>query len=372
MSAETHILLKRLASLKLTVIGLFLLAVLVFWGTLYQVQFGLYAAQQRFYNSWIVMVMGAIPFPGAQLVLFVLFFNLLASMLVQIRYGWRHTGVLLIHAGVLVLLGGGYVTHLHAQESFLTLEEGQSSNLSSSYHAWELAVWREGSEPEREVWAIDADNLGQQAVQVGPLRIVAERLYPNARAFIGGETGGSLPRNASGITSLEPAPTKSDPAENLPGGIFSVSTDGGVPERITLFGGEERAATVASGETAWAVRLRRKQFPLPLDLKLIDFRRELHPNSEMAKSYSSLVQVDTESGSRQALIEMNQPLRYRGHTLFQSSFSILDDQRETSTFAIVRNRGRLLPYVASIVTFLGLALHFGLQFRPARKNGGLE
>jgi hypothetical protein len=58
---------------------------------------------------------------------------------------------------------------------------------------------------------------------------------------------------------------------------------------------------------------------------------------------------------------MNNPLRYQGYTFFQASFSI-DTDGERSTFAVVTNPGRLLPYISSLMVFGGMLLHFVLHF----------
>ena len=44
---------KFLSSSRITVVCLFLLFILTFWGTIAQVQQGLYAAQDRFFNSYL-------------------------------------------------------------------------------------------------------------------------------------------------------------------------------------------------------------------------------------------------------------------------------------------------------------------------------
>ena len=76
----------RLASVRISVVCLLLLLGLTAWGTVYQAEYGLYAAQTRFFYSWYFLVGGFLPLPGAQLVLWVLFFNLIASMLFRVTY----------------------------------------------------------------------------------------------------------------------------------------------------------------------------------------------------------------------------------------------------------------------------------------------
>ena len=88
---------------------------------------------------------------------------------------------------------------------------------------------------------------------------------------------------------------------------------------------------------------------------------ELHPNTQIARSYQSLVEVQNNEVAREVLIVMNKPLRYRDFTFYQASYAIDGLGRELSTLAVVKNSGRMLPYIASLLTFAGLALHFLTQ-----------
>jgi len=357
-------LLKKCASLKLTVVCLFVLFILVFWGTMYQVEHGLYAAQQRFYQSWYFLAAGVLPFPGTQLVLTVLFVNLLAAMVVHFQYGWKHLGIILIHVGLLLLLGGGFVIQQHAQESFLTLTEGEGSNVSTAYHDWELAVWQEDGR-RRQVAAVDADEFqpGQTVdFRNPPVRFEVQNYYPSCRALVRRDGRSEMgAANPSGIHALEPVPRSTKPEENIPGGWFRVRTAQGEEQRWLFYGNDPRPHRLTIDGQEYRVALRRKRFPIPLVVRLVEFRKEMHPNSEIPKSFSSLVELNTPVGARQALIEMNKPLRYQGHTLYQASYAEFEGGQEASTFAVVKNYGRLLPYVASVVAFLGLLNHFFIE-----------
>ena len=76
-------LIQRLASVKIAVVCLGLLFILVFWGTIAEVQQGLFFAQKHFFHSWVFLAFGVLPFPGAQLVLWVLFINLICAAIVN-------------------------------------------------------------------------------------------------------------------------------------------------------------------------------------------------------------------------------------------------------------------------------------------------
>ena len=92
-----------------------------------------------------------------------------------------------------------------------------------------------------------------------------------------------------------------------------------------------------------------------------------HPGTEIASRYQSLVEIQNEGLSREVLIYMNHPLRYKDYTFYQASYAIDQQGREYSTFAVVKNSGRLLPYIASGVVFLGLLTHFlAMAFRKKK------
>ena len=59
---------------------------------------------------------------------------------------------------------------------------------------------------------------------------------------------------------------------------------------------------------------------------------------------------------RRVLIQMNEPLRHSGYTFFQSSF-IEGLDIDTTVLAVVKNYGRLFPYISSIIMSIGLLLH---------------
>ena len=144
------------SSLKITCACVFWLFVLTFWGTVAQVGHGLYDAQERFFYSWFFRPQYFLPLPGAQLTMWVLFFNLMASSCTRFKgmQDIRSWGLKLTHFGILLYLAAAFFTFISTEESYLNLQEGQGSNVSSSYSQWEVAYWTDlGS--TRHVKAVD-------------------------------------------------------------------------------------------------------------------------------------------------------------------------------------------------------------------------
>jgi len=107
----------------------------------------------------------------------------------------------------------------------------------------------------------------------------------------------------------------------------------------------------------------------PFSIELKEFKRALHPGTDMASAFMSQIIInDKEQGvSFPATIEMNEPLRYRGFTLYQSSFD-LNGEVPYTILAVVENKGRLFPYIASILIALGLIIHLGLRIANRIKS----
>ncbi len=97
---------------------------------------------------------------------------------------------------------------------------------------------------------------------------------------------------------------------------------------------------------------------LPFEFRLLDFEKTVHPGTDIPRSFRSRVEIGEGTARRSAVISMNRPLRLRGYAIYQSAYAEEAGGGESSTFSVVRGAGRRIPYAASALVFLGLALHF--------------
>ena len=350
---------RLLIDLRVTVVCLALLFALTFLGTMHQIDNGIYSAQKKYFESFFTLAAGFVPLPGAQLVLWVLVVNLAAATIYRFVYKVRRIGILIIHGGLFALFFGMFFTQYFAQESFLSLLEGEGGNVTTDYFDWEVAVWDPAGETRR-VAAVDAGALAAgNAVSISRygVELRPQRYFANAQAF--SRAGGAPARwiNGSGIESLQEARVSPDPQENFPGVLLTVVHGAGSAE-VLLYGADVAPASVPVEGGRLAVSLRRKHYAMPLVVRLDDFRAEFHPNSDTPSSFESDVTLSTQQFTRSARISMNHPLRHAGYTFYQASYAIDATGRETSTLAVVHNRSRVVPYVGTLVVGLGLAVHF--------------
>src|SRR5258707_2366304 len=137
---------KPLTSLRLTVFCLACAMILVFLGTLDQVNIGVYEAESRYFKSFFLYFPPPgtslkFPwFPSGYLVGGLLLLNVIAAHLARFKLTWKKAGILVLHSGVILLLFGQLFTSLFQVESQMRLDQGETKNYSLSYYQNELTV----------------------------------------------------------------------------------------------------------------------------------------------------------------------------------------------------------------------------------------
>lgn len=114
------------------------------------------------------------------------------------------------------------------------------------------------------------------------------------------------------------------------------------------------------GETEYQIGLKYHREIKPYWVHLEDVQRRNYSGTETPRDYSSYIRiVDAETGEdRRERVWMNNPLRYRGETFFQSNYTALPGGKELTGLQVVRNSGWLIPYVACSIMALGMLAHF--------------
>jgi hypothetical protein len=359
----------------ITLIALILLFLLVFFGTLFQTEHGLYEAQRQFFGYGIVFLGGYVPVPSASLVLWVLSIQLSLTMFLVMPIRWQKMGLWVSHSGILALLIGGFITQMMAVESQVTLAEGEYAQFSTSYHDWELAIWEAKGDTSHVVaWGNEDFQPGRSLeYQSYGLTVQVDAFYPNSAAFNATATGGkTVAINPSGIALIESRPLEKEVEKNTPALLFTLKQANHKDRAVQLYGLESQPLILNENGKTLYCQLRQKHYPLPFAVKLTEFKRMLHPGTDMASSYESTVDLIEPAGTRSVRVYMNNPLRYAGYTFFQASFSQEQNGTERSTFAVVTNPGRLLPYISSIAVFAGLLIHFVLIFVNFARRAGVK
>ena len=354
-----------LASYALCCVLLLCLFCLTLFGTLYQVDHGLYEAKAVYFHSWFLHAKSGwvLPFPyfpGGMSCMLLLSVNMLLGGLVRMKINRRTIGVAIIHVGIAFMLIAGLVKMMLAEEGNLKLVEGQRSNYFQSYHDWEVAIseFDQGEHPREVVITHQyiADLEGPQSRRFHfselPFELELSNFVENCRVERKGPMWQSTgpPIDGYGILKM---PNDKESEFNVAGMHARVGDQQGI-----LWGMESEPWTVTYDGKKYGISLRHETYAMPFEIELVDFIKEDHPGMTMAKAFRSQVLKIDDSGEKPVLIQMNEPLREGNLVLFQSSYGQTRSGREYSVFSVVRNLSDKWPeYSLWVITF-GMLLTF--------------
>jgi hypothetical protein len=363
-----------LASLKLTIVCLVALMVLVIGCTLAQVSLGTWGAVELYMRRFLVWwdlpgTRLSVPvFPGGALVGLILMFNLVVAQVRRIELTWKKAGLWIVHAGLILLFVGEFITGVYQLDTRLAVEVGQTVDFVESPRESELAVTDVTDADHDDVYGVSERLLargGEVPLPGTPVTLAVRRFFHNAQ--LAARRPGDPPSPATagvgtGITVSELPPASGDDEVNrttalvepVAGGrsygTWLVSTALGAPQAFTHEG------------RTYRLELRPRRWYLPYSVTLKQFRHDVYAGTDIPKNFSSLVQLrdPARHEDREVLIYMNQPLRYDGKAFYQASFGKGDT---LSVLQVVENPGWLLPYVACVLVGLGLIVHFAIGLR---------
>jgi hypothetical protein len=357
-------------SLRLTVVCLALGLVLVFWGTLAQVDLGLYKAQNEFFRSFIIYwgPKGAswrIPvFPGGYLVGGVLVLNLIASQLRLFTFTASKAGLWMVHVGLILLLLGQLLTDLLSRESALHLREGEARNYSETEREAELAVI-DATDPDGDkVVAIPQGILASQKdVRPGdlPFTIRVKSFFANSQVSNRAAAAAAPPAATQGIgpsATVQELPHVTEmERRDVPSAVVEVVTPQGSLGTWLVSEFVEQPQDFTVGQRTYQLALRPRRHYKPYSIQLLKFQHDVYPGTDIPKNFSSrvLLQRPQTGEKREVLIYMNSPLRYAGETYYQSGF---DPDNQGTILQVVHNPSWLTPYLSCVLVGLGLVIQF--------------
>jgi ResB-like family protein len=388
-----------IASLRITVVLFVLSFILVFIGTLAQVDAGIWTVVAKYFRSlfiWVPLQIfnpmreeyvlhGGFPFPGGWLLGGLLLVNLLAAHAVRFKATWNRSGILLLHAGIIVMMLSELITGLFAVESKMVIANGETVGFIDNSREVELAIINSSKPGEDDVIVVPQRILEKGGLVQNanlPFDLEVRDFVPNSAlielnaeepnnpdVFIASdgnyytfasraEGTGVDPNQREDAAAVRVTFNKKGTQEKLGSGLFSLWTYPNFTLRQLRF--PDQKISVDGKE--YLVQLRFKRVYQPYSIHLIEFRHDRYIGTDTPKNYSSRIQLidPSEKVDREEMISMNAPLRYAGLTFYQSGF--LPNDKGT-VLQVVRNPGWLLPYFSCAMVAIGMIFHFGLNLK---------
>ena len=365
-----------LSGFKLATALLLLLGLLTWFATLEQIDQGLYPTLNKYFSwqaFWLLPEVNGkivpLPLPGGYWVCALLILNMTLGGIVRIRKGWRQTGNLIAHFGILFMLIGGGVAHHFSERGNMAIEEGTISNTAEDYFEYVVEV--------AEIIDGKAENIH---VIRGPK---IQRLTDRHQNFILPEFPFDLQlgfyfRNALPVSANERVPDRQQiiadgywlmerpgevNAELNTAAIYGrvLREDGTVDSPFIVAGASFHPFTVRVGERVFTVDMRKRLWPMPFQVQLDEFTADFHPGTGRAARFVSEITRIEDDNETMVTIQMNEPMRYAGLTFFQASYGppgAGPNDSLYSVFEIVHNPADKWPEYSLYVVTIGMLITF--------------
>ena len=391
---------KLLSSFGLAAALFTLLAILVLFATLAQVNIGIHDVKQDYFSSAFVVHRffsegtGGVPVPsrwgipliGGYPLMGLLFLNILVGGLIRIRKRPQTVGVVISHFSMLILLAWGFITNHFVDEGYMQIHEDDEVDYFVDYTKWDMELIKASGDNSREtVYLLPHERL-VELEREGSRRAFENTAWPFEISVTGYARNSAVEvikpwqtnmRVIDGyiLNRLEP---KMEAEANIPGGYVEVKANGGqgLGEGI-VWGFARQPLTITDPEgDKWSLKMRKRIYHLPYSIKLRKFIKEDHPGVSMAKRYMSDV-TKVEGGLEEDVrIRMNHPLSSGEYTFYQASFGPnAGDPPGTPVYTVLAVWKRPLmagqwPLVSCITVAVGLLVHFIMKLSAYFKREG--
>ncbi|MBL4699982.1 MAG: cytochrome c biogenesis protein ResB [Phycisphaeraceae bacterium] len=366
--------LKKFASLRITVVVLIAGMMLVLAGTLAQSQMPIREAQKIYFQSFVVWMPldNGMTIPvllGGYTIGLIMLANLTCAYLTTYKWKLKRSGILIMHAGIVMLLVGQLFTDVFSVESQMVLNHGDAKNYSEAIFDFELVIIDPSGEKSDTVYSIPRSKLTTGNIiddSRMPVKVSIMEFLPNANLTMGVNT---IPTQGFGkqVKAL-PAPlVQGDDRRNASCVYVDLIHKDKSLGRWLLSTAFIKSDTVDIDGKTYEIQLRHRRYMLPMTIQLQEFEHKRFTGTNTPAAFSSRIRlIDTaQNEDRSFTISMNQPLRYAGKTFYQAGFANDD---KTTILQVVRNPAAALPYIACILVTLGMGYHFITHFIKFRQQ----
>ncbi|MFM7056295.1 MAG: cytochrome c biogenesis protein CcsA [Planctomycetota bacterium] len=303
----------------------------------------------------------------------------------------KRGGIALLHFGVALLMFSELQVGLVARENSLSLVEGEELEFARDIRERELAViHREAGRDVDQVVVVPEALLEQAAPgEDRPKQRSAGGPVDDSQKI-------SLPdlpfdiavRNFHRNCELRPVESSDTPTNSGLGSFAAVNPlspvtgmDGEMDQSAVLVdllekesgkvlnslllaqNVNELTSTLADKATVdgsdYYFYLRFKRNYRPYSVKLLDVSRTNYVGSPTPRDFRSTIRINEDGQTQEFTLWMNNPLRYKGETFYQSDYRAMPNGQEMSTLSVVKNTGWMLPYIACMIVAFGMFAQFG-------------
>ncbi len=291
----------------------------------------------------------------------------------------RKAGIVLLHLGIAGLLVNEIFVTVTNEEHRVSVVEGETTHHAIDLRETEFVVI-DRSDPEKDRMTVIPGSILENTSDIIddpqlPFKIRCVNYFKNSDVIRVGPQADN--KADTGIGQVYLAVFKKPAAgADASAGADRASAYIEIVNRKTnkklgtylvsqLIYDEKLLDTVSIDESNYQIGLRFKTIYMPYSIELKDTSAEYYVGTETPRLFSSEFVIDDPKNGIESTqkISMNNPLRYRDQTFYQTTYledSDLekDGNQELSGIQVVRNNGWMIPYVCCMFVVVGLVAQF--------------
>ena len=291
-------------------------------------------------------------------------------------------GIVVLHIGVALLMFSELQVGFYAKENLLTMAEGEKTTFMRDVRSRELAIMTRVDGKDKVV-AVPQDILEAAASQTNaadrivdydglPFKLRVDQFLRNStlRARLPDDEKLATQGLGTFATPVERDPVNGmDSTHDMSAVQITLIDKESGDEIQTLLCAQEvsemKAKPIAEvaviKDTDFQFYLRFKRSYKNYEVELLDTDRTNYIGTSTPKDYRSRIKI-RDAGSDESeefTVWMNNPLRYKGETFYQSGHNELPDGTGITTLSVVQNTGWMLPYISCMILAVGMFAQFG-------------
>jgi cytochrome c biogenesis protein ResB len=277
----------------------------------------------------------------------------------------------MLHAGIVLMLVGEFITGVWAIEGNMILDEGQGPSNAVIHNRYvELAVV-DGSGKDEDVVTVVPSSLLKKGGTISndelPFDIKVVKWMVNSELTKPKEDQDNLATKGFGLERIaveqaEVSGVATKQTVDTPSAYLELTRkEDGANLGTYLVSLLLKEQKIEVDGKSYDVSLRFKHSYKPYSLELKEFRFDRYVGTSTPKNFSSRVRLrDPDNGEdREVTISMNAPLRHRGDAIFQADWN--KETEKGTVLQVVRNPSWELPYWSCVLVALGMISHLVLN-----------
>ena len=366
MGLNLNSILRKIGAIQWTILLLFKLFFLILFATFAQVDLGIFEANKKYFTSWIIYLDNtSIPiYLGGYTIGLLLVINLIASHTVKIKSTKAKLGIFLIHFGLVLLIIGSGLTSWLGKEMNMSIKEGATKYYAEFPTQFELVFINTQTKEHDIIYNIDLSTVKDTVTFKGH-QITIHHRYPNAMLNQRGIINKKYSQLGQTFKLISMPKTYKMSERNVPGIDISIRNNNNNENRFILWGGSSIYQEYTFNNIPYLIKLRAKRHYFPFGIHLKDFIQKKYQATNTPESFTSKVAIMANKTQTPFNISMNSPLRHKGYTFFQASFTT--DETET-VLQVVKNPSWLIPYISSLLITIGLFIQMIQSSRKRKRD----